>query len=157
MIIYWKLKKIYHTVGTLPKSNSKIVEKDKIDTINTFLDCYRHFYKNKLKSDGVKLDLWTQTNPQTSTKQTIIYICNLLYRKYTATYDVGNSGLGQLNKCGRVKLLNFISITIHKIRLHIFQTVIMNSVHKYQSMLTPTTKTTSGVALLLHLSQSWTS
>ena len=32
--IRMKYKK-YHTVGTIPKSNTKIVEKDKIDTPNT--------------------------------------------------------------------------------------------------------------------------
>jgi hypothetical protein len=43
----------YHTVGTIPKSNIKIVERGKIDTINTlntrpltFLAFYRHFNKN---------------------------------------------------------------------------------------------------------------
>jgi len=77
------------------------------------------------KSGGVKLDLWAQTIPQISTKQTIIYNCNLLNRKNATTYDVGKSGLGQLDKCGGVKQINFIKITIHKIKLHIFQTVIM--------------------------------
>jgi hypothetical protein len=32
--IRMKYKK-YHTVGTIPKSNTKIVERDKIDTPNT--------------------------------------------------------------------------------------------------------------------------
>jgi len=31
-----------------------------------------------------------------------------LNRKNAATYDVGNSGLGQLDKCGGVKQINFI-------------------------------------------------
>ena len=44
--------KIYHTVGTVPKSNRKITERDTIDTPNTqihdmltFLAWYRHFNK----------------------------------------------------------------------------------------------------------------
>jgi len=53
-------KKKYHTVGTPPKSNQKIVEKDKIDTLNI------HLYDRSLswlgteasmQSDGVKLGL----------------------------------------------------------------------------------------------------
>ena len=32
-----KLKKKYHTVGTVPKSNIKIIERGKIDTPNTLM------------------------------------------------------------------------------------------------------------------------
>ena len=53
-------EKKHHTVGTAPKSNQKIVERDKIDTLNT------HLYDRSLswldteasmQSDGVKLGL----------------------------------------------------------------------------------------------------
>jgi hypothetical protein len=31
----------YHTVGTVPKLNRKIVERGKMDTLNTFLLCMK--------------------------------------------------------------------------------------------------------------------
>jgi hypothetical protein len=52
LVLYNKIKnKKYHTVGTVPKSNKKIVERGKIDTFSTqihvrsltFLAWYRHF------------------------------------------------------------------------------------------------------------------
>jgi hypothetical protein len=55
--------KKYHTVGTIPKSNIKIVARGKIDTPNThknmttFLAWYRHFNKKW----QVKIVLWVQT------------------------------------------------------------------------------------------------
>ena len=50
--------KNYHTIGTIPKSNWKIVKRGKIDTCTpnthtwplTFLDRYRHFNKKWLRS-----------------------------------------------------------------------------------------------------------
>ena len=39
----WKTKK-YHIVGTVPKANRKIVERDKIDTANTHNDCNDNEY-----------------------------------------------------------------------------------------------------------------
>ena len=50
-----------HPVGTIPKSAIKILEKGKIDTLNThILD--RSFYwlgtDTSIKSDGVKVVLW---------------------------------------------------------------------------------------------------
>jgi hypothetical protein len=35
ILFYNKMKKKYYTVGTVPKSNIKIVESDKVDTPNT--------------------------------------------------------------------------------------------------------------------------
>ena len=64
--------KKYHTVGTFPKSNRKILEMGKIDTLNTHIlyiyihDCslswpdkYRHFKKKK-DGRGGKLFLWAK-------------------------------------------------------------------------------------------------
>jgi len=54
----------YHAVGTVPKSNSKIVRRDKINTPNTQI----HDYKlscigtgTSMKRDWVILDVWAQT------------------------------------------------------------------------------------------------
>ena len=57
--------KKYHTVGMFPKSNRKILEMSKIDTLNTHIlyiyihDCslswpdkYRHFKKKKMAGEG---------------------------------------------------------------------------------------------------------
>jgi hypothetical protein len=57
--------KIYHTVGTVPKSNIKIVERGKIDTLNTLIhDCLLSCLGTvtSIKSGGVKLVLWAQTS-----------------------------------------------------------------------------------------------
>jgi hypothetical protein len=45
----------YDTVGTIPKSNIKIVERGKIDTSNTNTD-------TSIKCGGVKLVLWIKYN-----------------------------------------------------------------------------------------------
>jgi hypothetical protein len=60
-----KTKK-YHTVGTIPKSNLKKVEGDKIDTPNTQIhDCSFSLLGTvtSIKSGEVKLVLWSQTSP----------------------------------------------------------------------------------------------
>ena len=61
-----KAKKKNETVGLIPKSNIKIVERDKSGSPNTQLH-YRSFFwlgtDTVLKSGGVKLVLWTQISP----------------------------------------------------------------------------------------------
>jgi len=48
--------KTYNTVGTVPNSNRKIVERGKIDTLNT----HKHDHTDNLvKSGGAKLAVWT--------------------------------------------------------------------------------------------------
>ena len=58
----------YHTLGTIPKSNIKIVERGKIDTSNTqihdrSLSCLGT--SSSITSGGLKLVLLTQTSPLT--------------------------------------------------------------------------------------------
>jgi len=58
--------KKYHTVGTIPKSNIKIVERGKIDTPNTQIQdrsISYHGTGTSIKSGGAKLVLWTQNLP----------------------------------------------------------------------------------------------
>jgi hypothetical protein len=59
--------------------------------------------------DIILIKLWS-TIPLISTKRTITGHLNLLNTKKTTTYDVGNPGpgLGQAQKCGRVKPVNEI-------------------------------------------------
>jgi hypothetical protein len=58
----------YHSVGKVLKSNIKIAERGKIDTLTqkymtlTFLVCYMHLNKN----GGVKPVLWAQTSNLTA-------------------------------------------------------------------------------------------
>jgi hypothetical protein len=55
------MKKNYCTVGTVPKS--KIVERDKIDTLNTQIHDPTPSWVgtgSSVKSDGVKRILWAQ-------------------------------------------------------------------------------------------------
>ena len=35
-----KMRKLYHIIGTVPKSNKKIIERGKIDTTNTQIHDY---------------------------------------------------------------------------------------------------------------------
>jgi hypothetical protein len=42
-LLKWKTQRNYHTVGTIPKSNIKIVERDTIDTPSTQIYMTRHF------------------------------------------------------------------------------------------------------------------
>ena len=56
--------KTYHTVGTILKSNIKIIERGKIDTLNTLIhDRSLSIIGTGISIDsgGVKLILWTQT------------------------------------------------------------------------------------------------
>jgi len=58
--------KQYHTVGTVPNSNRKIVERVKSDTPNAHIhDCSlsRLGTDISIKSGGVKLVLWARTSP----------------------------------------------------------------------------------------------
>ena len=60
------MEKKKHTVGTISKSNIKIVERGKINTTNTpihvhSLSCLGT--GTSIKSGGVLLVLWTQTSP----------------------------------------------------------------------------------------------
>ena len=60
MVVEWKTK-IYHTVGTIPKSQCIIVDKEKIDTPNTQIhDCSVSWLDTdtSIKSGAVKLVLW---------------------------------------------------------------------------------------------------
>jgi hypothetical protein len=61
-----KNKQKTHTVGTVPKSNRKIVERDEIDTINTHIhDCSFSWFGTgtSVESGWVKLVLWAQISP----------------------------------------------------------------------------------------------
>jgi hypothetical protein len=56
----------YHTVGTVLKSNLKIVERGKMDNPNTYIHDKAFPWLGTgtlIKSGGVKLVLWTQTSP----------------------------------------------------------------------------------------------
>jgi hypothetical protein len=60
--------KKYHTVGPIPKSNIKIVERGKIDSPNTQIhDCSLSWLPlgtcTLIKSGGVRRVLWVQTSP----------------------------------------------------------------------------------------------
>ena len=56
--------KKYHTVGTVPKSNRKIVEKGKIDTPSLQDRLLMAWYKRHCNKSGeVKLVLWAQNSP----------------------------------------------------------------------------------------------
>ena len=60
--------KKYHTVGPIPKSNIKIVERGKIDNPNTQIhDCSLSWLPlgtcTLIKSGGVRRVLWVQTSP----------------------------------------------------------------------------------------------
>jgi len=64
--IYKMENKKYHTVGIVPKSNIKIIERGKIDTPNTKIHDRSLSWLGtgtSIKSGGVKLVLWTQTSP----------------------------------------------------------------------------------------------
>jgi hypothetical protein len=55
-----------HTVGTISKSNIKIVDRGEIDTPNTQMH-YRSLFllgtNTSMKNGGAKLVLWAQTSP----------------------------------------------------------------------------------------------
>jgi hypothetical protein len=54
----------YHTVRTVPKSNRKIVESGKIDTLNIHdRSLYWLGTGTSIKSGGIKLISWDQTSP----------------------------------------------------------------------------------------------
>ena len=60
-----KNKKKYHNVGTILKSNIKIVERGQMDTPNTQLhDCSSSWISTgtSIKSGSVKLVLWAQAS-----------------------------------------------------------------------------------------------
>jgi hypothetical protein len=80
--------KKYHTVGIIPKSNIKIVERGTIDTPNPFLPWHRHF--NKKKSDGLKPVLLAQTFPLSE----MMWSCEFFLHAYktpTPTHNRVNS------------------------------------------------------------------
>jgi len=59
--MYMENKK-YHTVGTVPQSNRKIIERRKIDSPNTHIsDCSLSWLgpNTSINSGGVRLDLYT--------------------------------------------------------------------------------------------------
>ena len=62
-----KTKQKYHTVRTVPKSNRKIAERDKIGAPNSQIrDCFISLLCTNTsirKSDGIKLALLVQTSP----------------------------------------------------------------------------------------------
>ena len=65
---YWnKMKsKKYHTVGTIPKSNIKIVKRGKIDTPNTQIHDWSIFWLGtgtSIKRGGDILVLWAKISP----------------------------------------------------------------------------------------------
>jgi hypothetical protein len=60
-----KREKKNTTIGTIPNSNIKIVERGKIDTPNTHINDRPLSWLGTgttIKSGGIKLVLWTQTN-----------------------------------------------------------------------------------------------
>jgi hypothetical protein len=60
-----KKKKKYHAVGTIPKSNMIIVERDKIDTSNTQInDCLFTCLHTSIRTNEVKLDSWYDNHRQ---------------------------------------------------------------------------------------------
>jgi len=65
-IMWIKGNKKYHTIGTFPKPNSKIVERSKIDITNTQMDDLSLSWfgtGTSLLSGRVKLVLWLQASP----------------------------------------------------------------------------------------------
>jgi hypothetical protein len=77
----------YHTVGTVPKSNRKIVERDKIDTSNTQIHDLSLFWLatgTPMKSCGVKLVLWPQAS---SIREMMNIMVTYQYSKQFQKYD----------------------------------------------------------------------
>ena len=77
----------YHTVGPFPKSNRKIVERDKIDTSNTQIHNLSLFWLatgTPMKSCGVKLVLWPQAS---SIREMMNIMVTYQYSKQFQKYD----------------------------------------------------------------------
>jgi len=94
LILTNKMKnKIYHTVGTIPTSNIKIVERGTIDTPNTQIHdrpCYWIGTGTSIKCGGVKLVLWGKTSPLSEMMWS--YKCFLhMSKRQDLTYNRENS------------------------------------------------------------------
>jgi hypothetical protein len=64
--------KKYHTVGTIPNFDRRIVEKIKFDNLNTQIhdrSLSRLGTGTSIKSGGIKLILWNQTSPLSEVMQ----------------------------------------------------------------------------------------
>jgi len=71
--------KKYHTVRTVPKSNRKIVERGKIDTLCTQLNVLPlSCTGTSIKSGGAKLVLWAKASPL---RQKLLLHCNKLNKE----------------------------------------------------------------------------
>ena len=86
----------YHSVGKVLKSNIKIAERGKIDTLTqkymtlTFLVCYMHLNKN----GGVKPVLWAQTSHLTAMMRSCKCFPHVSIMP-TLTYNWANSAIVQ--------------------------------------------------------------